>query len=66
MIGWLPGRAPLGLLAHCALRNEALVQELSAAFRDLHAKLKHPKVVLTVYSSAHGETKGKFREIEIS
>ena len=21
MIGWLPGRAPLGLLARCALRN---------------------------------------------
>ena len=46
--------------------TDALVQEISAAFRDLHTKLKLPKVVLTVYSSARGESKVKFREVEFA
>lgn len=46
--------------------DEALVQELALAFRELHARLKQPKVVLTVYSSAHGEAKVRFREVEIA
>ncbi|KAB2875209.1 MAG: hypothetical protein F9K36_05900 [Burkholderiaceae bacterium] len=49
-----------------SISDEALVQDLALAFRKLHGRLKQPKVVLTVYSSAHGQAKVRFREVEIT
>lgn len=48
-----------------ATSDELLVQELAAKFSSLHALLKEPAVTLTVYSSKHGESKVKFKELVI-
>jgi len=48
-----------------SISDEALVQETTLAFRELHGRLKQPKVVLTVYSSAHGVAKVLFRQVVI-
>lgn len=46
-------------------QDAALVQQLEAKFKELHARLGKPNVTLTVYSSKHLEPKVTFREVVI-
>jgi len=42
VIGWLPGRAPLGLLARCALRNPCAYRQRASRPRESPPKTLQP------------------------
>jgi hypothetical protein len=47
------------------INDMALVEDVVARFKQLHASLKVPKVKLSVYSSKHLESKVEFSEVTI-